>query len=188
MYVLAGHSGSGCQSAHYRIKATGSSWEGRTGYPRVIHRHSAVVDPVKERIYVFGGHDCSYSRAEAYYYSPSSNQWHQISNLPWAAYDIAAAIVTQKNEERWLLVARSGHSDMYYWNLNTESGYHYMVFYLVILPVWTYYLGRRNPQTRRQDGHDLPDSVHRLHGGRLHGQRRKEEHQLLGLQPGADEV
>ena len=93
MYVLAGHSGSGCQSAHYRIKATGSSWEGRAGYPRVIHRHSAVVDPVKERIYVFGGHDCSYSRAEAYYYSPSSNHWHQISNLPWAAYDIAAHIV-----------------------------------------------------------------------------------------------
>ena len=128
----------------YRITATGSGWEGRTGYPRVIHRHVAVVDPVKERIYVFGGHDCSYARAEAYYYSPSSNSWHQvtifhqnisinknisiqISNLPWAAYDIAAAIVTQKNEERWLLVARSGHSDMYYWNLNTESGYHYMV-------------------------------------------------------------
>ena len=114
-----------------RITATGSSWEGRAGYPRIIHRHVAVVDKVKERIYVFGGHDCSYSRAEAYYYSPSSNQWHQISNLPWAAYDIAAAIVTQKNEERWLLVARSGHSDMYYWNLNTESGYHYMVFYIL---------------------------------------------------------
>ena len=121
-----GYYGGTCYRYVYRITATGTSWEARASFPRNIHRHGGTVDKVKGRIYVFGGHDCSYSRAEAYYYSPSSNNWNQISNLPWAAHDIAAAIVTQKNGERWLLVARSGHSDMYYWNLNTESGYHYM--------------------------------------------------------------
>ena len=38
---------------------------------------------VKGRIYVFGGNDCSYTRAEAYYYTVSSNSWTQISNVPW---------------------------------------------------------------------------------------------------------
>ena len=54
MYMLGGYYGA-CHSAHYRITATGSSWEGRAAYPRPIHRHLMVVDRVKQRLYVFGG-------------------------------------------------------------------------------------------------------------------------------------
>ena len=86
-----------------------------------MFRHTAVVDHVNQRIYVFGGHDCSHSRAEAYYYTASSNHWTQISNLPWAAQDIAAAIVTQKNGERWIMLARPGHSDMVRLRSGTET-------------------------------------------------------------------
>ena len=125
MYILGGHYGS-CHSAHYRITSTGSSWEGRAAYPRPIHRHLVVVDSVKQRLYVFGGHDCSHTRSEAYYYSPGTNSWTQISNMPWAALDVAGTIVTQKNGERWIMLMRPSHSDMYYWNLETESGYTYM--------------------------------------------------------------
>ena len=55
-------------------------------------------------MYVLGGHDCANSRAEARVYDPAANSWSYISNLPWANYDYSAAIIKQKNDERWLVI------------------------------------------------------------------------------------
>ena len=57
-------------------------------------------------VYVLGGHDCAHGRAEARIYNPASNSWSSMSNLPWADYDYSAAIIRQKNEERWLVIQR----------------------------------------------------------------------------------
>ena len=112
---------------HYRISATGSSWEAVAFYPFKVHRHTAVVDEVNDRVFVLGGHT-SYccDRAEVYYYTPSSNSWTQISNMPWARLDVAAGIIKQKNDERWLMIQRPAEVQVYYWNLDTWSGWHHI--------------------------------------------------------------
>ena len=82
---------------------------------------------VKGRIYVFGGNDCSSTRAEAYYYTASSNSWTQISNVPWGgSLDIISTIIKNKNGDRWLIISKERHTTMYYWNLETEHGWHGM--------------------------------------------------------------
>ena len=82
---------------------------------------------MKGRIYVFGGNDCSDTRAEAYYYTVSSNSWTQISNVPWGgSLDIISTIIKNKNGDRWLIISKERHTTMYYWNLETEHGWHGM--------------------------------------------------------------
>ena len=112
---------------HYRISATGSSWEAVAFYPFKVHRHTAVVDEDNDRVFVLGGHTSYVSdRAEVYYYTPSSNSWTQISNMPWARLDVAAGIIKQKNDERWLMIQRPSYVEIYYWNLDTWSGWHHL--------------------------------------------------------------
>ena len=66
-------------------------------------------------VYVLGGHTCSESRAEAMVYTFSSDSWSSLGNLPWANYDYSAAIIKQKNDERWLVIqARYQHHHHYY--------------------------------------------------------------------------
>ena len=93
-------------------------------------------------MYVLGGHDCSHSRAEARVYDPAANSWSYISNLPWANYDYSAAIIKQKNDERWLVIqARYQHHHQHYhiltmmpryyhqiryWNLDANNGWHHV--------------------------------------------------------------
>ena len=96
----------GCRKNHVRISESGSSWETRSNFHINIHRHQAVVDEVSGKVYVLGGTDCYNARAEARVYIPSSNSWTAITNLPWAYYDYSAAIIKQKNGERWLMVQR----------------------------------------------------------------------------------
>ena len=55
---------------------------------------------------MLGGHDCAHGRAEARIYNAASNSWSSMSNLPWADYDYSAAIIRQKNEERWLVIQK----------------------------------------------------------------------------------
>ena len=76
---------------------------------------------------MFGGNDCSYTRAEAYYYTVSTNSWTQISNVPWGgSLDIISTIIKNKNGDRWLIISKERHTTMYYWNLETEHGWHGM--------------------------------------------------------------
>ena len=94
-------------------------------------------------MYVLGGHDCAHSRAEARVYDPATNSWSYISNLPWANYDYSAAIIKQKNDERWLVIQARYHHHLYslpqyprydaryyhqirYWNLDANNGWHHI--------------------------------------------------------------
>ena len=127
LYLMGGYDGANCRNSHYRISATGSSWEGRAAFPRLIHRHRAVVDHDLDRIYVLGGHECNVGdRAEVYYYTPSSNSWTHKVNMPYSRPDIAAAIIKQKNDERWLMILRPDDVHVYYYNLDTNSGFHHV--------------------------------------------------------------
>ena len=87
-----------------------------------------MADAGQDRLYIVGGHDCSYSRAEVYYYQVSSNQWHHHSNMPWSGrHDNAAGIITQKTGERWIVVGKgSEHGHIIYWNIDTNSGWHHV--------------------------------------------------------------
>ena len=127
LYLMGGYDGANCRNSHYRISATGSSWEGRAAFPRLIHRHRAVVDHDLDRIYVLGGHECNVGdRAEVYYYTPSSNSWTHKVNMPYSRPDIAAEIIKQKNDERWLMILRPDDVHVYYYNLDTNSGFHHV--------------------------------------------------------------
>ena len=152
IYILGGYDYGTCLYQHYRLSATGSSWEGRAGYPFRVHRHTAVVDEVNDRVFVLGGHTCGCcDRAEVYYYTPSSNSWTQISNMPWARLDMAAGIIKQKNDERWLMIQRINEVHIYYWNLDTWSGWHHVsnspmthsgnIFMLSLTPYTAFMLG-----------------------------------------------
>ena len=74
---------------------------------------TAVVDRDTERAYILGGHDCSYHRAEVRVYVPSSNSWTYISNLPFSSRGVAAAIIRQKNDEKWIMALRNAHTFFY---------------------------------------------------------------------------
>ena len=71
---------------------------------------TAVVDRDTERAYILGGHDCSYHRAEVRVYVASSNSWTYISNLPFSSRGVAAAIIRQKNDEKWIMALRNAHT------------------------------------------------------------------------------
>ena len=74
---------------------------------------TAVVDRDTERAYILGGHDCSYHRAEVRVYVPSSNSWTYISNLPFSSRGVAAAIIRQENDEKWIMALRNAHTFFY---------------------------------------------------------------------------
>ena len=65
-------------------------------------------------------------RSEVYYYTPSSNSWTHMVNMPYSTLDVAAAIIKQKNEDRWLTILRRDHKRIYYYNLDTSSGFHHV--------------------------------------------------------------
>ena len=69
-------------------------------------------------MYVLGGHDCAHSRAEARVYDPAANSWSYISNLPWANYDYSAAIIKQKNDERWLVIQARYQHHLHYLHIH----------------------------------------------------------------------
>ena len=128
LYILGGWSDDGvCRNYHYRIKDGEWEWKSRAAYERNIFRHTAVVDEVQEKIYVLGGNDCVHNRAEVRIYDPAANSWSSISNLPWADLDYSAAIITQKNEERWLVVQKRDYHQIRTWNLDTNTGWHHVV-------------------------------------------------------------
>ena len=126
MYVLGGWTSGGCRKNHVRISESGTSWETRSNFHVNIHRHQAVVDEVNGKVYVLGGHDCSNSRAESRVYIPSSNSWTAITNVPWAYYDYSAAIIKQKNGERWLMIQRRDYHQIRYWNIDQNNGWHHV--------------------------------------------------------------
>ena len=82
---------------------------------------TAVVDRDTERAYILGGHDCSYHRAEVRVYVPSSNSWTYISNLPFSSRGVAAAIIRQKNDEKWIMALRNVHT-FFLSNFQTVNG------------------------------------------------------------------
>ena len=82
---------------------------------------TAVVDRDTERAYILGGHDCSYHRAEVRVYVPSSNSWTYISNLPFSSRGVAAAIIRQKNDEKWIMALRNAHT-FFLSNFQTVNG------------------------------------------------------------------
>ena len=122
-----------CRNYHYRIAETDSSWSSRSilqiftqilisslqptfraGFHINIMQTTAVVDRDTERAYILGGHDCSYHRAEVRVYLPSSNSWTYISNLPFSSRGVAAAIIRQKNDEKWIMALRNAHTFVFY--------------------------------------------------------------------------
>lgn len=82
---------------------------------------TAVVDRDTERAYILGGHDCSYHRAEVRVYVASSNSWTYISNLPFSSRGVAAAIIRQKNDEKWIMALRNAHT-FFLSNFQTVNG------------------------------------------------------------------
>ena len=132
MYAVAGYNyggGSTCLNDVYRIKADGSSWEARASLPYSIHRHCGVADQGHDRIYIVGGHDCSVSRAEVYYYTISANTWTHHSTLPWgAAHDCACGVITQKDGTRMIVVNKgSTNGAIILWNIDSNTGWHHQV-------------------------------------------------------------
>ena len=125
LYILGGWYG-GCRNHHYRISENGMSWESRSSFHVNIMRHTPVVDHMNGKVYILGGSDCSYDRAEARVYTFSSNSWSYVSNLPWSYTDYAGAIIEQKNGERWLVVQRRSYGQVRYWNIDQNNGWHHV--------------------------------------------------------------
>ena len=127
LYVVGGwDNGCSCsRSEHYRLAENGNGWETRAGYPRVIHRHTSVVDEPNDRVFVLGGNDNHHNRAEVYIYTFSSNSWSHHSNMPFSHVEVASTIIKQNNDERWLFIQRRDHVELYYYNLDTNSGWHH---------------------------------------------------------------
>ena len=125
LYILGGWYSS-CRNHHYRISENGQSWESRASFHINIMKHTPVVDHINGKVYILGGSDCSYDRADARVYTFSSNSWSYISNLPWSYPDYAGAIIKQKSGERWLVVQRRSQTQIRYWNIDQNNGWHHI--------------------------------------------------------------
>ena len=75
------------------------------------------------------------------------------SNLPYKDENLAVAIITQKNGERWIMVKRPLYYNLYVWSLTNNTGWHYIsddhgksqrdrVFMLSLDPHTAYMLGQ----------------------------------------------
>ena len=125
LYVCTGWN-SGSRNYHYRIAEDGSSWQSRAAAPRSMYEATTVVDEPNGRMFLLGGYDGNYHRAEVYVYTFSSNSWYHHSNTPRARYYKAATIIKQKNGERWLMHQDIDYREIYYYNLDTNSGWHHV--------------------------------------------------------------
>ena len=126
LYILGGWYNGYCRNNHYRISENGLFWESRSNFHINIMRHTAVVDHIMGKVYILGGSDCSYDRAEARVFTFSSNSWSSITGLPWSYPDYTGAIIKQKNGERWLMVQRRDYHQLRYWNLDQNNGWHHV--------------------------------------------------------------
>ena len=116
----------GCRNWHYRLAENGNSWQSRASHPISTYGSRSVVDEPNGRVFTLGGHDCSNHRSEVYYYTFSTNQWTHHSNMPRARYYKSATIIKQKNGERWLMSQDRDYVELYYYNLDQNSGWHHV--------------------------------------------------------------
>jgi N-acetylneuraminic acid mutarotase len=68
----------------YNLKDKNATWENLGKSP--IHWQYMGIAAVKKRIYSFGGYqpETESNHNEVYYFDTQTNQWHQVSNLPFA--------------------------------------------------------------------------------------------------------
>jgi hypothetical protein len=119
-YAIAGYTGAGEFNRVDRWSKT-TGWVQMTNYPHNNHRFCAVADEGYDRIYSLGGVTTAY-RQNAYYYTPSKNQWTSMPTLKYKSYDSGCAIITQKGAgNRWIVLAGTHSKDMQYYDLTSPS-------------------------------------------------------------------